>query len=119
MLAVKEGVLIPRPETEEIVDLATGVEGFGDGVWADLGTGSGSIAIGIARLVGEKGRVVATDLSRVAVEVARFNVGRYNLEVSNSYVLRNDNILFVDKKVLVMLISNVGASLVEPVYKVS
>lgn len=86
VLAVREGVLIPRPETEELVDLVAGVEGLKDGLWADLGTGSGSIAIAIGRILGENGRVVATDLSEVAVEVARFNVGRYNLEVSNSYM---------------------------------
>ncbi|KAI0497584.1 hypothetical protein KFK09_020815 [Dendrobium nobile] len=80
VLAVREGVLIPRPETEELVDLVAGVEGFKDGLWADLGTGSGAIAIGIGRILGENGRVVATDLSEAAVEVARFNVGRYKLE---------------------------------------
>ncbi|XP_020575072.1 uncharacterized protein LOC110021081 [Phalaenopsis equestris] len=80
VLAVREGVLIPRPETEELVDLVAGVEGFKDGLWADLGTGSGAIAIAIGRMLGDNGRVVATDLSEVAVEVARFNVGRYKLE---------------------------------------
>lgn len=80
VLAVREGVLIPRPETEELVDLVAGVEGFKGGLWADLGTGSGAIAIGIGRILGENGRVVATDLSEAAVEVARFNVGRYKLD---------------------------------------
>ncbi|KAK8942598.1 hypothetical protein KSP39_PZI009116 [Platanthera zijinensis] len=80
VLAVSEGVLIPRPETEEIVNLAARVEGLQDGMWADLGTGSGAIAIAIARMLGENGKVVATDLSEMAVEVAQFNVGRYKLE---------------------------------------
>ncbi|KAK8961772.1 hypothetical protein KSP40_PGU018716 [Platanthera guangdongensis] len=85
VLAVSEGVLIPRPETEEIVNLAARVEGLQDGMWADLGTGSGAIAIAIARMLGENGKVVAADLSEMAVEVAQFNVGRYKLEVCCRY----------------------------------
>ncbi|KAK1278651.1 hypothetical protein QJS04_geneDACA023745 [Acorus gramineus] len=88
VLWVGEGVLIPRPETEVVVDLVKevviGRSGRGDGeeVWADLGTGSGAIAVGMGGVVGERGRVVATDLSEVAVEVARFNVERYGLKES-------------------------------------
>lgn len=79
---VKEGVLIPRPETEMVVDLVAEVEGFEKGLWADLGTGSGAIAVGIGRMLQEGGRVFATDLSPVALEVARLNVERYELQVS-------------------------------------
>lgn len=79
---VKEGVLIPRPETEMVVDLVAEVEGFEKGLWADLGTGSGAIAVGIGRMLQEGGRVFATDLSPVALEVARLNVERYELKVS-------------------------------------
>lgn len=63
-----------------LVDLVKEVEGFEEGVWADLGTGTGAIAVGIGRCLGEKGRVVGTDLSEIAVETARFNVERYGLE---------------------------------------
>ncbi|KAM2733497.1 hypothetical protein EV2_036915 [Malus domestica] len=71
VLCVEEVVLIPRPETDLIVDL---------GLWADLGTGSGAIAIGIARVLGSGGRVIATDLSPAAIGVAAFNVQRYGLQ---------------------------------------
>lgn len=86
VLSVEEGVLIPRPETELIVDLVDNVIKESDcdlknGLWVDLGTGSGAIAIGIGRILGQFGRVVATDLSPVAVRVASFNVQRYNLQV--------------------------------------
>lgn len=85
MLAVQEGVLIPRPETEMIVDLVGDLVardgGFREGLWADLGTGSGAIAIGIGRILGAHGRVIATDLSYVAVAVAQFNLQRYGLQV--------------------------------------
>ncbi|GLT74917.1 hypothetical protein SLA2020_466820 [Shorea laevis] len=84
VLSVQEGVLIPRPETEFIVDLvedALSSNGeLAEGLWADLGTGSGAIAIGIGRILGASGRVIATDLSPVAVAVASFNVQRYGLQ---------------------------------------
>ncbi|XP_057950043.1 uncharacterized protein LOC131145031 [Malania oleifera] len=84
VLCVQEGVLIPRPETELIVDLVGDVlgrnEGLRDGLWADLGTGSGAIAIGIGRILGPRGKVIATDLSPAAVAVSFFNVQRYGLQ---------------------------------------
>ncbi|XP_074573655.1 uncharacterized protein LOC141830074 [Curcuma longa] len=80
VLAVKEGVLIPRPETEMVVDLVAEVEGFEHGLWADLGTGSGAISVGIGKMLREGGRVFATDLSPIALEIARLNVERYGLK---------------------------------------
>ncbi|OEL27521.1 Release factor glutamine methyltransferase [Dichanthelium oligosanthes] len=56
------------------------VEGFADGWWADLGTGSGAIAVAVARELGADGRVFAVDVSEVAVEVARLNVQRYGVQ---------------------------------------
>ena len=49
-------------------------EGLREGLWADLGTGSGALAIGIGRILGSRGRVIATDLSPDALSVAAFNV---------------------------------------------
>ncbi|KAJ7948968.1 Release factor glutamine methyltransferase [Quillaja saponaria] len=84
VLSVQDGVLIPRPETEHIIDLVADVlsknEGLRQGVWADLGTGSGAIAIAIGRMLGKCGRVIATDFSPVAVAVAAYNVQRYCLQ---------------------------------------
>lgn len=86
VLSVEEGVLIPRPETEKIVDLVEDVVGkcglLREGLWVDLGTGSGALAIGIARVLGKSGKLIATDLSPVAVAVARYNVERYGLQDS-------------------------------------
>lgn len=86
VLSVQEGVLIPRPETELIVNLVEDAvkenEELREGLWADLGTGSGALAIGIARILATCGRVVATDLSPVAAAVASYNAQRYGLEVS-------------------------------------
>lgn len=94
VLSVQEGVLIPRPETEMIVDLVVNVAlknspELAREVWVDLGTGSGAIAIATARTLAahahaqSHARVIATDLSPVAVAVAAFNVQRYGLQVTN------------------------------------
>ncbi|XP_062204552.1 uncharacterized protein LOC133906614 isoform X2 [Phragmites australis] len=80
VVAVREGVLIPRPETEAVVDVVRKAEGFGAGWWADLGTGSGAIAVAVARELGPHGKVFATDVSEVAIEVARLNVERYGVQ---------------------------------------
>jgi release factor glutamine methyltransferase len=74
-LAVDERVLIPRPETEELVEAVLqrvrewGKEGLEA---ADLGTGSGAIALSLAK-EGPFRRVYATDRSPEALTVARAN----------------------------------------------
>jgi release factor glutamine methyltransferase len=75
-LAVDQRVLIPRPETELLVDhvlrLRAGAIG---GVVADVGTGSGAIALALAQ-EGHFARVIATDVSVDALTVARHNAER-------------------------------------------
>lgn len=84
VLSVQEGVLIPRPVTEELIEIAQkaiATDGsLARGVWADLGTGSGALAIGLAQLLDPEGHVVAVDLSHVALSIARYNVQRYELQ---------------------------------------
>lgn len=71
-LAVDSRVLIPRPETEVLVDLALMVSG-GVGTIADICTGSGCIALALAA-EGSYDRVIGTDLSADALDVARANL---------------------------------------------
>ncbi len=74
--AVSPAVLIPRPETELLVELALArmpVEAELDVV--DLGTGSGAIALAIAA-ARPRARVLATDASVMALAVARANAAR-------------------------------------------
>jgi release factor glutamine methyltransferase len=52
---------------------------LGAGVWADLGTGSGALAISLARLLQPSGSVVAVDASPTAVAVTRHNVDKYSV----------------------------------------
>jgi release factor glutamine methyltransferase len=70
---VDRRVLIPRPETERVVDLC--LEVYGGGPIADLGTGSGAIAIALAT---ERPHevVMATDVSAPALALAAENARR-------------------------------------------
>lgn len=72
-LSVDQRVLIPRPETEMLVELVLGLAGGGGGTVADIGTGSGAIALALAS-EGKFERVIATDVSEDALEVARANL---------------------------------------------
>ncbi|MFP4071410.1 MAG: peptide chain release factor N(5)-glutamine methyltransferase [Desulfovibrionales bacterium] len=71
--AVEPGVLVPRPETEHIVEWAESNLDTGSSLTiADLGTGSGILAVTLALLF-PGSRVVAVDVSRKALGVARRN----------------------------------------------
>jgi release factor glutamine methyltransferase len=75
-LDVDERVLIPRPETEQLVELVLdALHAEPGGVVVDVGTGSGAIALSIAS-EGNAGLVIGTDVSLDALAVARANVER-------------------------------------------
>jgi release factor glutamine methyltransferase len=80
-LAVAPGVLIPRPETELLVDLALGAweGGLPPSRWADLGTGSGCLAVALARAL-PTSQGLAVDLSAEALRQAAANLRRHGLE---------------------------------------
>lgn len=86
-LSVDPRVLIPRPETETLVDaiLASGAR-----LVADIGTGSGAIAIAIV-MHSPGCRVIATDLSQDALAVARVNVAAHG--VADRVELRQGDLL--------------------------
>lgn len=78
-LALTPEVLIPRPETELVVELALGRIPQSEKMEiADLGTGSGAIALAIAR-ARPQARVLATDASAAALAVAQGNALRLGL----------------------------------------
>jgi release factor glutamine methyltransferase len=77
LLTVSPAVLIPRPETELVIDLAVAAvqqtdPGLAAGDWADLGTGSGAIAIGLADAF-PQATLHAVDVSPDALAIAQHN----------------------------------------------
>lgn len=73
-LKVSPEVLIPRPETELLIDIvAETVRGEEGGIWVDLGTGSGAIAIGLASIL-TKAEIYAIDYSQTALAIAKENI---------------------------------------------
>lgn len=77
-LNVSPAVLIPRPETEYLIDLAVSATGqsatpqLDAGQWADLGTGSGAIALGLAEAFPDA-TIHAVDYSSDALAIAQLN----------------------------------------------
>jgi len=86
--AVDERVLVPRPETEHVLEAAlAGLRATGKvaGRIADIGTGSGALAISLAAEL-PAALVFGTDISRGAVEVARRNAARNNVFQSCTFL---------------------------------
>jgi release factor glutamine methyltransferase len=78
-IKVGNGVLIPRPETEILVDECLDIlKGRGDTKVCDMGTGSGAIAISIASEQ-PNAEVFAVDISATALKYALENINRYKL----------------------------------------
>lgn len=78
---VEPGVLIPRPETEELVQLiANHDRGQTPVTILDIGTGSGCIAVSLARLIPDS-RVEAWDVSDDALRIARGNAELNGVDV--------------------------------------
>ena len=92
---VTPAVLIPRPETEHVIE--AGLERLGVSASgcvqrrntpfriADAGTGSGCIAIALAHEL-PGARIVATDISAAALEIARRNAARHNVSARIEFV---------------------------------
>jgi release factor glutamine methyltransferase len=78
-LLVNKNVLIPRPETETLVEFALNKLNSESATIADLGTGSGAIAIAIA-CERPKLNIIATDISKDALEIARHNAKQLQLK---------------------------------------
>lgn len=79
LFEVSSAVLIPRPETELLVELALGcIPESGPCSVLDLGSGSGCIAVTVAKLR-PSAQVLATDVSEAALAVLRRNASRHGV----------------------------------------
>src|SRR5262249_45096094 len=78
-LSVNPAVLIPRPETELLVELSLQRE---FSAAADLGTGSGAIALALKHQR-PRARVVAIEASAAGLVGARRNAARFNLDIKS------------------------------------
>ncbi|MEB3258975.1 MAG: peptide chain release factor N(5)-glutamine methyltransferase [Cyanobacteriota bacterium] len=79
-LAVGPTVLIPRPETELLIDLALSTTPTpAELLWADLGTGSGCLAMALAE-AWPMSQGLAVDLSEKALDLARINLHKAGME---------------------------------------
>ncbi|WP_313804535.1 peptide chain release factor N(5)-glutamine methyltransferase [Flavobacterium sp.] len=95
---VNENTLIPRPETEELVDWIITenlkIEKFKDLKILDVGTGSGCIAISLAKNL-PNAKVYAMDVSEKALEIARKNAKRneVTIEFLHQSILETEDLL--------------------------
>jgi release factor glutamine methyltransferase len=85
-LQVNKHTLIPRPDTETLIETIVDLDIQPTAI-LDLGTGSGAIALVLARLFPDA-RVVATDLSPQALNMAECN--RQNLQVDHLELIQSD-----------------------------
>jgi release factor glutamine methyltransferase len=86
--AVNREVLIPRPETECLIEEVLACVGQEPGAFRilDIGTGSGAIGVTLAKEL-PAARVVATDISAGALEVARRNALRHRVAERMEFLL--------------------------------
>jgi len=115
---VSPAVLIPRPETEHVIEtvlrLSNGGRALSPGAGlriADVGTGSGCIALALAREL-LNAEIDATDISAPALEIARANAARHQLE-RRVHFYETDLLAGLDPQAYDFVVSNppyVGAS---------
>jgi len=81
-IQVSGAVLIPRPETELLIDWVQAAvaqtPGLASGIWVDLGTGSGAIALGLAQAL-PQARIIAVDRCAAALELAAANADAHGM----------------------------------------
>jgi len=103
-LAVEEGALIPRPETEILIDLVADIiEKENITCIAEIGVGTGAISIVLARKF-PKLRSIATDICDTPLKVAQENINKYKLK--NQIELRKSNLIDEVSEPVELVVSN-------------
>jgi release factor glutamine methyltransferase len=107
---VSESVLIPRPETENLVEEVISYcreNELQDAQIIDIGTGSGAVAVSLAHYL-KDAKVVGVDISPEAVKIARKNAEKFELEERLSIVQSNllEGFIKRDIKGIDIIVSN-------------
>jgi release factor glutamine methyltransferase len=103
-LSVEEGVLIPRPETEILIDLVADIIEKENIVnISEIGVGTGAISVVLARKFPEL-KVVATDICDAPLRVAQKNIETFGLE--NQITLRKSNLIDEVSEPIELVVSN-------------
>jgi len=103
-LEVEEGVLIPRPETEILIDLVTEIiKKENITRIAEIGVGSGAISVVLARKFPEL-RIISTDICDTPLKVAGKNINTFGL--SEQIELRKSNLIDEVSEILELVVSN-------------
>lgn len=103
-LFVKQGVLIPRPETELLIDeVSLVIEKENIKSIVEIGVGSGAISIVLARKFPSL-KIIATDISFEAIAIAKRNIEAFGL--SDQITLVNTNLLDNIEMQIQLVVSN-------------
>lgn len=103
-LSVEEGVLIPRPETEILIDLVSEIiEKENITNIAEIGVGSGAISVVLARKFPQL-HVIATDICDTPLKVAQLNINKYKL--TEQIELRKSNLIDEVSELIELVVSN-------------
>ena len=115
---VDQSVLIPRPETEELVDkvLKFAQNLSKNSHFLDVGTGSGNIIISLAKNLGQV-RLTATDISPASLEIAKSNAKKHHVENKIEFVQGNLLEPFMEKEKFDVIVANLPY-ISEPMYQV-
>lgn len=103
-LIVERGVLIPRPETEKLIDLVSSlIEKENITRVAEIGVGSGAVSVVLARKF-PKIKMIATDIRDTPLKVAQLNINKYKL--TDRIKLLKSNLLDEVKEEIQLVVSN-------------
>ena len=106
--SVDKNVLIPRPETEELVEYIIKTEKFEQNQnILDIGTGSGCIAVSLSKNIPAK--VYAIDVSKNALEIAKKNANQQNVSIDFNEIdiLESDSLTTDNKPIMFdIIVSN-------------
>ena len=94
-------VLIPRPETEELVDLIINYECKKEKI-LDIGSGSGCIAVTLAKYI-EKSNVTALEICSNAVKIINKNAEKHNVKIN---IICDDFLTFQTNSTFDLIVSN-------------